>query len=253
MTGVAASTAAYHVDGDSVGVLVCHGFAGSGLSVRPWAEAVATAGHTVALPLLPGHGTCWQDLEQTTWTDWYDEVERALLGLRDRCTDIFVFGFSMGGALALRLAQRHPDLIAGLVLVNPAIATRDWRIGLIGRLPALTRLVRTAPGIGGDVRKPGVGETGYEVVPTRAVHELTLLWRAVRADLAAVRAPTLVYRSRIDHVVDDSSVDLLRSRLPTRPVIEVLEHSYHVATLDNDASTIIDGSLTWLAKHRPRG
>ncbi|WP_020390459.1 alpha/beta hydrolase [Kribbella catacumbae] len=250
VTGVAGSTAAYHVEGDLVGVLVCHGFAGSGLSVRP---AVAAAGHTVAMPLLPGHGTSWQDLEQTTWIDWYDEVGRNLLGLRERCLDVFVFGFSMGGAPSLRLAQRHPEVIAGLVLVNPAIATRDWRVRLIGRIPALTRAVRTAPGIDGDVMKPGVGQTGYEIVPTRAVHELTRLWRAVRADLAAVAAPTLVYRSRVDHVVDDSSIDLLRTRLPNRPVIEMVENSYHVATLDNDASGIIDGSLTWLARHRRHG
>ena len=36
------------------------------------------AGLTVRLPRLPGHGTRWQDLNDTRWPDWYGEVERAL-------------------------------------------------------------------------------------------------------------------------------------------------------------------------------
>ena len=44
-------------EGGEVGVLLCHGFTGSPQSLRPWAEYLAERGLTVALPLLPGHGT----------------------------------------------------------------------------------------------------------------------------------------------------------------------------------------------------
>ena len=53
------------------GVLVCHGFTGSPQSVRPWADHLAAQGLTVSLPLLPGHGTRWEDLAVTGWQDWY--------------------------------------------------------------------------------------------------------------------------------------------------------------------------------------
>jgi alpha-beta hydrolase superfamily lysophospholipase len=48
------------VDAGPVGVLLSHGFTGMPSSLRPWAESVAAAGHSVRLPLLPGHGTSWR-------------------------------------------------------------------------------------------------------------------------------------------------------------------------------------------------
>ena len=53
------------VDGGSTGVLVLHGFTGSPFSVRALAEAMANAGHSVEMPLLPGHGTVVEDMIPT--------------------------------------------------------------------------------------------------------------------------------------------------------------------------------------------
>lgn len=130
-------------DGGEVGVLVCHGFTGSPQSVRPWAEYLADQGLTVSLPLLPGHGTRWQDLQITTWQDWYAEVDRELRALTERCTSVFVCGLSMGGALALRLAAKHGDAISGVAVVNPANKVHDAAGPL---LPVLRHLVRTTKG-----------------------------------------------------------------------------------------------------------
>ena len=44
----------------------------------------------------------------------------------------------MGGALALRLAQRHPDLVTGLVLVNPVVNITDPRIRFLRLIRLLT-------------------------------------------------------------------------------------------------------------------
>src|SRR5690348_10662481 len=107
-------------EGGEVGVLLCHGFTGSPQSLRPWAEYLAERGLTVALPLLPGHGTRWEDMQLTGWQDWYAEVDRELRALRERCAQVFVFGLSMGAALTLRLAAKHGDEVSGIVVVNPA-------------------------------------------------------------------------------------------------------------------------------------
>ena len=73
-------------------------------SLRPWAGHLASAGLSVRLPLLPGHGTEWQQMQITRWPDWYDCLERELLDLADQCERVFVMGLSMGGTLTLRLA-----------------------------------------------------------------------------------------------------------------------------------------------------
>src|SRR5699024_3609720 len=70
--------------GRSVGVLLSHGFTGSPASIRPWGEALAEHGYAVEVPRLPGHGTRWQELNRTTWSDWYGELSRVFERLAAR-------------------------------------------------------------------------------------------------------------------------------------------------------------------------
>jgi carboxylesterase len=239
----------YAVDGGPVGVVLCHGFTGSPRSMRPWAEHLAEAGLTVRLPRLPGHGTTWREMALTRWEDWYAEVDRAFLELNDRCSQVFVMGLSMGGTLALRLAEEHGHEISGVVLVNASLLTLDKRIAA---LAVLKRFVPAIPGIRDDVKKPGVDEGAYNRVPLKALHSLTELWEVTRADLDKVDQPLLVFRSEVDHVVEPASCELLLSQVASDDVTElVLRDSYHVATLDNDAQTIFAGSLRFVRRLAP--
>jgi carboxylesterase len=234
--------------GGPVGVLLSHGFTGTPQSLRPWAEQLAAAGFAVELPRLPGHGTRWQDLNATGWPDWYGELERAFDRLRSQCSEVFVAGLSMGGTLALRLAEQRSADVAGLVLVNPSLATERWDVKLA--LPVLHRVVPSLRGIASDIKKPGSTELAYERTPLRAMYSLSKLWALTRADLGRINAPILLYRSSEDHVVEPLSGRLLRDGCRSCPVEErILADSYHVATLDNDAPTIFGGSVEWIRAH----
>lgn len=234
--------------GGPVGVLVSHGFTGTPQSVRPWAEHLHRAGGlTVVAPLLPGHGTRWQDMNATTFQDWYDAVEQAHDALAQRCTTVFAMGLSMGGTLVLRLAQRRP--VAGVVTVNASLATQRKDRFL---LPVVKHLVGGFPPIGSDIRKPGVQELAYPKLPLKAAHSLQQAWPVVRAGLPRVTCPVLAFRSRVDHVVEPVSGAVLLQGLTGAPVEErVLEDSYHVATLDHDAPRIFDESLAFVRAHTP--
>jgi carboxylesterase len=67
------------------GVIVIHGFTGSPFSMRPLARAIAAAGYTVELPLLPGHGRSLDDMKPTGWSDWSGAVEGVYQDLAARC------------------------------------------------------------------------------------------------------------------------------------------------------------------------
>jgi carboxylesterase len=214
--------------------------------MRPWAEHLAAQGYAVSVPLLPGHGTRWQDLNKTTWADWSAEVERAFTALAARVDTVFVFGLSMGGALALRVAADHPDRVAGLVLVNPAVTTERKDVKL---LPVLKLLIPSMPGIANDIKKPGVEEFGYKKTPLRAAHSMFSGFSTLRADLGRVTCPILVLRSTEDHVVDPSSARAIQASVGSTDVREqMLENSYHVATLDNDAEQIYEASIAFLQR-----
>ena len=235
----------FSADGGPVGVLVLHGFTGSPQTVRPWAEHLAQAGLTVRAPLLAGHGADWRDLARTGWTDWYADAERAFTELYARCEQVFVAGISMGGCLALRLAETQRDRVSGLVLVNPSLAGDN---PLIPLAPVLKYVIRSIPSIGGDIKNPGAQEGALKKTPVASVATLPKMWKATAAELASVTQPVLVFRSTVDHVVGPASMKVLTAALPGAEV-RPLANSYHVATLDNDAPEIFDGTLAFIQQH----
>lgn len=236
----------YRHEGGEAGVLLCHGFTGSPQSLRPWAEHLAEHGLTVSLPLLPGHGTRWEDMQLTGWQDWYAEVDRELRALTERCAQVFVAGLSMGGALALRLAAKHGDAVSGVVVVNPANKVH----GLSAyALPVARHLVRTTKGIASDIAKEGGAELGYDRVPLHAAHSLRNFFRMVDGELPQVTQPLLLLRSPQDHVVPPVDSARILGRVSSRDVTEILlEQSYHVATLDHDADRIFEESLAFIGR-----
>jgi carboxylesterase len=236
---------AFAQDGGPVGVLVLHGFTGSPRTIRTWAEHLATAGLTVSAPRLPGHGTTWQDLATTGWQDWYGAAEQAFRDLTARCGQVFVTGLSMGACLALRLAQTQGRAVSGIVIVNPSLAP-DTKLFLVA--PLLKYVVPSLPGIEGDIKKPGAEEGGYKRIPVKAAATLPAMWKVTTAHLGEVTQPLLVYRSEVDHVVGPNSMRVLRAALPGAEV-RPLADSYHVATLDNDAPAIFNGTVEWINQH----
>jgi carboxylesterase len=235
----------FSADGNRIGVVVSHGFTGTPASMRAWAEHLAAAGYTVRLPRLPGHGTTWQECNSTGWRDWYGEIKSAYDDLTDRCDQVFVAGLSMGGTLVTKLAEDHPDL-AGLILVNPAYATMRFDAKFA---KYVAKVVPSRPGIGSDIKSGGI-ENGYDRTPLRAFVSLQELWRIVTADFAKLTAPVRLYKSREDHVVDPLSMKLLHAGATNTTVEQIwLENSYHVATMDNDAQLIFDGSVDFIRSH----
>lgn len=107
-------------------VLAIHGLTGHGLRWEPLATSYLADLRIVAPDLL-GHG-------HSPWTaPWsFDAHVDALEDVLDTHTNahsqpIVVVGHSFGGALAIRLSQRRPDAVRGLVLLDPAQGlVPDW-------------------------------------------------------------------------------------------------------------------------------
>ncbi len=229
-------------DGYRIGVVLSHGFTGSPHGLRTWAQSLAEAGFAVRMPLLPGHGTTWQELSRTRWTQWHGALDDAYLDLDAHCDQVFVAGLSMGGALALRIAATRP--VAGVIVVNPGLVIDDPRAPLAG---ILKLVLKSTPAIANDILKPGMDEGAYPRTPVAAAHELSKMFKDTIRLLPRITAPVQVFRSTVDHVVSDSSMAALRRGLTNAPLsVTNLENSYHVATLDNDAEVIFRGSVEFI-------
>jgi carboxylesterase len=231
-------------EGDARGVLVLHGFTGNPQSMRPLAEALASQGYTVELPLLPGHGTAIEDMVPTRWSDYSAAAEAAYGDLARRCDAVAVVALSMGGTLACWLAEHH-DEIVGMALVNPFIdpPADSFRDVLRGILDSGTEV---APGVGSDIAKEGSTELAYLGSPIAAALSLFEGIDEVAAGLGRIPCPLLLFSSRQDHVVPSSSGDVLVAGVSV-PIERVwLERSYHVATLDYDADLVTARTVAFL-------
>lgn len=233
-------------DGRRIGVLLSHGFTGSPASVVPWARHIAEHGYGVAVPRLPGHGTTWQEMNRTTWDDWYGELDRTFEKLLAENDQVVVGGLSMGGGLALQLASRRARDVAGVLLVNAAVTSANKQLLAV---PLLKALIPSMPGIGNDIKKPGQTEYGYDRVPLKALASMMAGWKQVREELPGVTQPIVHFRSAEDHVVDPSSARVITAKVSSRDVTErILENSYHVATLDHDAPLIFEESVDFIRR-----
>ena len=225
--------------GSESAVLFLHGITGSPAAWFPIARAVSQRGISVSAPLLPGHGTRWQDLNATTWTDWLEAAKAELAVLSRTHSRVVVAGLSMGGALALALgADDSPP--AELVLVNPALYVDS---PLTPALPVLKHFVASIPAIAGDIAHPDRCEYAYDRTPIAAVASFASAQRRLREDLWRIECPVLLFVSGRDTVVGPRSLRSLRSALPQRPQIVSLRRSRHVATVDYDADIIAEAIL----------
>jgi carboxylesterase len=226
------------------GVLVLHGFTGSPASIKPWAIALHERGLSVSAPRLPGHGTHWEDLNKVTWQDWYESVEREFLELKKQCDQVFVAGFSVGGALALRLSQIRGSEIAGTILLNPSIYDERLRFKLV---PALSMFLPFVKGGPADVAKPGAPKHGYDRIPLRGLNQVRKLWEVVERDLYLVDLPLMVAYSLNDHVVHPVCSETIINNVYSSDIREVVfEKSFHNVALDYDAELLNDESMNFI-------
>jgi carboxylesterase len=239
----------FFADGNQVGCLVSHGFTGTPQSMRPLAEHLAReGGYTVSLPRLPGHGTDPSEMADSTALQWLQCLRGELQRLQERCESIFVVGLSMGGTLALHLAATHSDVVRGVITINAPVVLDS---------PELAALAFAAdapavfPGIASDIKKAGAQELAYPVVPVPSLRELFGLVAAASALLPRIRCPLLAMQSTDDHVVPASNGPLLMSQVGSvdRRLV-VLDDSFHVATLDNDAERIARESVRFIETYR---
>lgn len=227
-----------------IGVLLVHGFTGAPPSMRPWGEFFLAKGYSVRVPLLPGHGTKPEDLNNVKWQEWPAKVQNELDELLRNCDQVFLCGLSMGGGVALYISELNNDRLSGLILVNPMIHV-PFISAPIGYL--LSRFQKLRTSVGNDIKRPGISEHGYDALPTRGIHQLLIMLKITRKNLHKVTLPVQLFHSVEDHTLPISNTDIIMAGVasPNKSRIELI-NSYHVATLDFDQELIFANSLTFI-------
>jgi carboxylesterase len=225
--------------GGPVGCLMIHGFTSAPPDLRPMGEYLAGQGLTVLGVRLPGHGTTPAELAQTRWPDWAGEALRGLGELQARCRQVFVAGFSMGGVLALYLAERYA--LAGVIAMAAALRVSNRLLRLAPLASRFVREIRKAPLEKSDWvdRQAASTHWSYWVYPLPAVVELLKLQAETRRGLARVTAPLLILQGERDAAVPPASARWLYEQVgSTDKELVYYARSGHCLTLDAEREMV---------------
>lgn len=234
------NSAGFELSGGKIGVLVIHGFGGSPVSVRPWAQSFNNSGYSVSVPRLPGHGTNWQDLNSTAAADWFAVIEKSFTNLKAKSDHVFVAGFSNGGALALRLAQIRGSEIEGLMLLNPIIHDRRIFMKLLPIIRLFVPSLKSGPS---DIAKPNPPIHSYRTTAMHALYSARKFWQIVERDLYLIDLPLMIGYSINDHVVDPENSETIIDNVMSVDIREIIfEKSFHNVSLDYDSEILNEES-----------
>ncbi len=201
----------FFLEAGEVGVLMLHGFTATPSEVRRAGERLYARGYSVAGPLLPGHGTRPEDLNQVRWLDWVGAAEQEYLRLREKCEHVFILGESMGAVVALMLATQQLEA-AGVLAFSPALRVRISGFQRL-QLRLLAPFVAGMPKGRLDVESEW---QGYRVNPLKGLRELLAMQEALLARMHLIRQPVLVAQGRFDTTIDPQVGEMILSGISSR-------------------------------------
>ena len=222
-------------------LLVLHGFSAAGHlydgvlgRMRPHAR------HLVAPDML-GHGLS----EMPGGGLDYERMRIALLETFDRVVHepVFVFGNSMGGAAALKLAAERPDKVRGLFLVAPGgapmsgtelddfvdrfrLRNHQEALDFVDRLFAKPHPMRhvLAWGTRHQFARPGLRDLLERVTASELL---------CPRELAGLTMPIQLVWGAADRVLQPSHLEFFRRHLPQHAQVQVVEHYGHTPHMDH--------------------
>lgn len=202
------------------GVVLIHGFLSSPAELVDYGRKLAAAGHVVVGARLRGHGTSPHDLKSRHYGEWLHSVRQAIRIVSGHVDHFVLAGFSMGGAIALRIAAEEPCGLEGVISVAAPLRLRQKTLHLAPALHGVNQLSTWAasmegvmPFIASDTAQPGIN---YQNIPVRSLIELRNVIREAYREARKVKVPALIIQGTHDPVVDPKSAELYRERLASR-------------------------------------
>src|SRR5215210_9228819 len=125
----------YEVHGEGSPLVLLHGAYMPIEQMEPLLSPLAASRQVIAVE-QQGHGRTADADRPITYEQMADDNAAVLRHLGMRKAD--VVGFSMGGAIALQLAMRHPGLVRKLVVASASFRSDGMHQELIDMVPSIT-------------------------------------------------------------------------------------------------------------------
>ena len=192
------------------GIVMVHGLSDSPYMMRTLAEHFRERGFLVRSILLPGHGTRPGDLTEVKEGAWRQALQYAVQDTGRQVENLYLAGFSTGGALAVDYAAQHPGSLTALFLFAPCLQVKSPA----ARWARLVGLFRTWLEIRDDR-----DFAKYESFPFNAAAQIVALTDRLKESSAfqpnGLALPVFIALSGEDETVDSAfTLDFFQKRLP---------------------------------------
>ena len=210
-------------------VVIClHGWTATTYESKPIGDAIFQSGMDSAGPLLPGHGykekrVAKKILSKINYTDWISAVSHEIKQARKKYNKVFIYGQSMGGALALYAASE--GIVDGCAVTAPAI-----------KLPIVVNIFGPIFGFMNLFRKKKTNQNffneEYSFESFKSANELRKLAKSVQNNLHKIKCPILVCHSKKDNAIDPIVPEIIKEKIRGAVEIAWFNDSEHSMTLD---------------------
>lgn len=243
-------------------LLIVHGLSDHGARYEAVARTLVAAGIAVQTYDLRGHGRSGGARGHAPHFDvLLQDLDRVRGVVADEAADapLFLLGHSMGGLIAIRYLEEHPDAFQGAVIVSPWLGTAvdppAWKVGLARvlnrvapRLPFRARIpaafLSHDPAI---VRGFEEDPLAHDVITPRLWSEVTAAIELAFARADRIRVPVLFLLAGDDRIVDTARSREFGASLPgDRADVRVLDGRYHEILNETDAADSLAAIVAWI-------
>lgn len=217
--------------GDSRGIIIFHAYTGSPNDVRSLGRSMNNQGYSVLLPLFAGHGTKRpEDILGAGPDLWQGDLEESIAFMQAQgCSQLAVFGLSLGGIFAMNALECYSELvIGGGALCSPIVPDSKTNI-----VPSFNYFAKKL------IEQSGADEVETTQRLTEIAHLLTKqltdineFTTTVFNQLGTVKQPTLLVQAGKDQMIDPQDVYLIQKALvQSETQVKWYPESGHVITV----------------------
>lgn len=245
-------------------VVIVHGLRDHGDRYATLAKELTRRGYAVYAEDLRGHG---RSAGKRVWVDkfsrYVDDVAAFVAAVRRwEQGPVFVFGHSMGGAIAARYAERPGAALDGLVLSAPALGlyvsqleecganlARDLDPGSPQLSIPMDKWSRRSQVVQDNQHDPLVYQPNGPVITAT---ELVQAARDAQEDAPFMRAPLLLMHGSADGITDPAGSKRFVDRVGTRDrQLALYDGLYHDLWNEPERARLVSDLLRWLDAHTP--
>jgi carboxylesterase len=230
-------------------VLLVHGWTSTAYEVRRLGEYLNSEGFAVSGPMLRGHGTKPEDLEDVKLEDWLSDLLKTFDELKERYSDVYVGGTSVGSNLAILLATRRPEIRGLILMAMPYKIKLEKTMEFWGKILLFLGIKYNK-----KYYPPtfGVSTTitrliSYQKYSVKSATEALRLIKISRENISQVKQPCFLIQSKQDHVVSHGSLDKIYAQIGSQVKRKkYINRAYHTFISDIKNEYVFQDILEFL-------